>query len=352
MDLGRDVTIFTYSMSKSNYFVYTLYSAFTKMANILLEIVTISVKLLLFTLELLGHYFIKFIQIFVPKPRKSLKNEIILITGAASGIGQLMAFKFAAQGAKMIICWDVDEQGNEKTVDRLLKEGYNAFGLKCDLSKREEVYAVAEKTKKLLKLRVKSSKSGDPSVTMLVNNAGIVNGKTLLNSTDNANQITMDVNANSHFWTIKNFLPEMIKNDHGHIVTISSICGIVGVHGLVDYCSSKFAVLGMTESLYMELKRINSKVKCTVICPYLIHTGLFAGAKPSYEWLVPSLLPNDVANRIVEAVRRNEYLVIMPKVLKVVYWLKGILGFKMVYKLGDILGFHTGMDSFVGRKKE
>ncbi len=63
----------------------------------------------------------------------------------------------------------------------------------------------------------------------------------------------------------------------GHIVTIASAAGIVGVNGLADYCASKFGAVGFNESLRMELKSLNSKVKTTCICPYYINTGMFQG---------------------------------------------------------------------------
>jgi len=309
---------------------------------------TLFFKLLLFLLELLGHFFIKFLQLFAPKGKKSLKNEVVLVTGAASGIGQLMAYKFASQGAKLIICWDINQEANKITVENLIANGYKAVGLKCDLSKKSDVYLVAEKTKALVKSRLGDEKA---YVTMLVNNAGVVTGKNFLECSDSLNELTMDVNTSSHFWTIKTFLPEMLKNDHGHIVTISSVAGLAGNPGMVDYCASKYATVGLTESLYMEIKRKNSKVKCTLICPFLIATGMFEGMTNQYSWLIPTLVPNDVAERIVLAVRRNEYHVIMPSILNLVFYLKPVLGFKMVYKIGNILKMHESMDTFVGRKR-
>ena len=80
----------------------------------------------------------------------------------------------------------------------------------------------------------------------------------------------------------------MLKNDHGHIVTISSVAGLAGNPGMVDYCASKYATVGLTESLYMEIKRKNSKVKCTLICPFLIATGMFEGMTNQYSWLIPT----------------------------------------------------------------
>ena len=92
---------------------------------------------------------------------------------------------------------------------------------------------------------------------------------------------TFNVNVLAHFWTIKSFLPEMINNKKGHIVTIASLAGHSGTNKLVDYCSSKFANVGMDEALKAELyvQGVSSFIKTTVVCPYYISTGMFAGVQ-------------------------------------------------------------------------
>ena len=100
-------------------------------------------------------------------------------------------------------------------------------------------------------------------VTMLINNAGIVSGKKLLNSADHMMSLTMDVNATAHFWTLKSFLPAMMQHNRGHIVTIASGAGLTGAAGLVDYCASKHAAVGLTESILMEIYQQNRNVNVT-----------------------------------------------------------------------------------------
>ena len=92
--------------------------------------------------------------------------------------------------------------------------------------------------------------------------------------TDEQVQKTMDVNIMAHMWLAKAFLPEMIRTNCGHIVTISSAAGILGVNGLADYCASKFAAFGFDESIRLELKAQNiTGVHTTCVCPYYINTG-------------------------------------------------------------------------------
>ena len=91
----------------------------------------------------------------------------------------------------------------------------------------------------------------------------------------------MNVNVLAHFWTIKCFLPQMISAKKGHIVTVASVAGLAGTNKLVDYCSSKFANVGMDDALKVELmvQGLDKYIKTTLICPYYISTGMFAGVQ-------------------------------------------------------------------------
>ena len=94
-----------------------------------------------------------------------------------------------------------------------------------------------------------------------------------------------------YFQTVKAFLPSMLDKDHGHIVSVASSAGLAGIAGLTDYCSSKFAVVGFHESLEMELVVMGkSGVHTTLVCPYIINTGMFDGAK-SRSVIKPSIKP-------------------------------------------------------------
>ena len=90
---------------------------------------------------------------------------------------------------------------------------------------------------------------------------------------------TIAVNTTSHLYTIREFMPDMIKNKRGHIVTIASMAGLAGIPGLSDYCASKFGAFAIDESIRLELKKSGDykNVKTTCICPYYINTGMFDG---------------------------------------------------------------------------
>ncbi|XP_030241952.1 estradiol 17-beta-dehydrogenase 11-like [Drosophila navojoa] len=125
----------------------------------------------------------------------------------------------------------------------------------------------------------------------------------------------------AHFWTAKAFLPKMIEKERGHIVTIASLAGHVGISKLVDYCASKFAAVGFDEALRLELEVLgHTNIQTTCICPFFIQaTGMFDDVNA--RW-VPTLNPNDVADRVISAIRKNEKLAIIPGFLKFMLSLK------------------------------
>ena len=117
----------------------------------------------------------------------------------------------------------------------------------------------------------------------------MVSGKRFLDCSDDEIRRTMAVNTMAHFWTVKAFLPEMIARDSGHVVTVASAAGTIGVSRLADYCASKFAAVGFDESLRVELGQIAPGVVTTVICPFFITTGMFDGVRTRVPWLLPIL---------------------------------------------------------------
>lgn len=95
---------------------------------------------------------------------------------------------------------------------------------------------------------------------------------------------TIDVNTMGILYAIREFVPSMMKNNKGHIVTISSLSGFVSPAGLSEYAGSKAAATQIDESLRLEFKKRSSKVKTTCICPFFINTGMFDGAKSTFPF--------------------------------------------------------------------
>lgn len=273
-----------------------------------------------FFLVVIGYTISGLVKLCIPnswRTKKNVQGEVVLITGGGGGLGRLLALRLARLKA-VIVIWDVNEKAIEETVKLVDGVGGKAFGYKCDLCDRNDVYKVAKKT---------VEEAGD--VTILINNAGIVVGELLLNTPDEMIQRTFEVNTISHFWTTKAFLPKMIEKDHGHIVTIASMAGLMGMRKLVDYCASKYAAIGFDEALRIELEQEGTKgIKTTVICPYFIQqTGMFVDVTSRF---VPRLKPNDVADRIVEAIEYEELTVMIPTAFRYLYFLKWLFPWSVV----------------------
>lgn len=266
-----------------------------------------------------------------------MKDKIVLVTGGASGIGYLMAKKFSSEGAKVVV-WDVNQQGLEKLESEFKAEGKAIMVEKVDLTSREAIEAAA------IHLAAKMG-----PLDILVNNAGIVSGKTFLECSPEQIKRTMDVNINSHFWTVRSFLPSMIARKSGHVVTIASMAGHMGVPGLADYAASKFAAVGFDESLRVEMKKAKTGVKTTCVCPYYISTGMFEGVKGRFSFLFPILTPDYVAQEIVSAVKRGDEALYMPYSMTLLP-IARLLPIPIQDWAADLLGFHNSMDHFVGRQ--
>ncbi|XP_005517481.1 PREDICTED: epidermal retinol dehydrogenase 2-like [Pseudopodoces humilis] len=277
----------------------------------------------------------------VPGRKKNVSGEIVLITGAGSGIGRVLAIKFASLGATVVL-WDINQEGLNCAV-RLARENGagRVHSYICDCSKRQDIYRVADQVKKEV---------GD--VSILINNAGIVIGKRFLDSPDSLLEKTMEVNTMAHFWTYKAFLPAMIAANHGHLVSITSCAGLCGANQVSDYCASKFAAIGFAESIDMEMRALRKTgVKTTIVCPFAINTGMFDGVKSKWPRLAPVLDPEYVAERIISAVRQNQEVLFIPRIIYTLHFLKSFLPVKAAVLLLDYFGAFDIMNTFKGRPK-
>ncbi|NXU52161.1 RDHE2 dehydrogenase, partial [Turnix velox] len=298
------------------------------------------------TLKVIGlslYYLLEsLVFLVVPKRKKNVSGEIVLITGAGSGIGRLLALKFARLGATVVL-WDINQQGLKETSKLARENGaVQVHSYICDCSKRQEVYKVADQVKKEV---------GD--VSILINNAGIVTGKSFIDSPDSLVEKCMEVNIMAHFWTYKAFLPAMIASNHGHLVSIASSAGLTGVNRLSDYCASKFAAVGFAESVNLEMKVLGKTgIKTTIVCPYFINTGMFDGCTSKWPRLLPNLEPEYVAEKVMTAIRRDQEMLLIPRSLYFIFSLKGFLPAKVGVLFADYLGVLNVMDKFTGRAKK
>ena len=262
-----------------------------------------------------------------------LRDAHVVITGAASGLGRRMALGVAKRGGALSL-WDVNGPGLDAVIAEVESLGARAQPVVCDVSDRRAVYLAA-------------AGIVDP-VDVLINNAGVVNGQSLLEIPDEQIERSLQINTHSLFWMIKAFLPAMIERNRGHIVTIASAAGLIGVPRLTDYCASKFAAVGLDESLRAELRKRAPGVRTTVVCPYYIDTGMFEGVKTRFSFLLPILKEEKVADKILKAVERDRPRLQMPALVHSIPLLR-LLPVPLFDVIAKIMGITASTDDFVGR---
>ena len=267
-----------------------------------------------------------------------LTNRTVLITGGASGIGRQMAQAFAARGATLVI-WDLNLDGATTVAkDLAATTGNEHHAYRVDITDRAAVYATGEAV---------ANEVGP--VDVLVNNAGIVSGGgRLIETPDEQIAKTFEVNTLSLFWVTKAFLPSMIERDTGHVVTIASASGLLGVSRLVEYAASKHAAVGFDESLRMELAEIAPGVRTTVVNPFFIDTGMFEGVRSKVPFLLPILKEAEVAKAVVDAVERNRPRINLPRAVGLLSPAR-ILPVALFDKVVNVLGVNDTMHTFRGR---
>lgn len=266
---------------------------------------------------------------------KDVKGKTTLITGAAAGMGKIWARRFAEDGSNLVL-WDIDEEGLNQVAEELRTRGVDVMTQRVDVTDREAIYKAA--------LKVQAETGG---VDVLLNNAGVVAGGPLLEVPDEKINLTIDVDFRALFFTMKAFLPRMIERQSGHIINISSASGLVGVPHLATYAACKWGVIGLTESVRLELELEKKHgIKFTLVCPSFVDTGMFEGAKPMF--LTKMLTPEEIVDSAYKAFKRDQYWVVEPWLIKLGPPLKGILPQKLFDKINDLLGSTTSMTQWKG----
>ncbi|KAH7163027.1 hypothetical protein B0J13DRAFT_27060 [Dactylonectria estremocensis] len=211
-------------------------------------------------------------------------KEIVLVTGGAGGIGGQIVKLLEEHGVTVVV---LDIQPMSFTVSS------NVHHFECDIRSPEKLEAVAKKIR---------SQVGHP--TVIINNAGVARGKTVLDAQPSDIRFTFDVNTLAPFWTAKTFLPNMVANNHGMIVTVSSYAAWLTIPNMVDYGASKAGALAFHEGITAELStRYNApKVRTVVVHPGHTRTALFKGYDQKTGFLMPQLEPESVADAVVQQV--------------------------------------------------
>ncbi len=266
----------------------------------------------------------------------TLNGSVVVITGAASGLGRLLALAVARKKAAHVVLWDVDKTGLTTVKKEVEALGAAATTATLDITDPEAVEKAAKRA---------ITKTG--VVDVLINNAGVVSGKDFLDLTPEDIQKTFAVNTLALYWTTRAFLPGMMERDRGRIVTVASAAGFAGVAKQTDYAASKHAAVGFTESLRAELRGANSAVTTLTVCPYYVNTGMFDGVKSGSPFL-PILEPQPTVNRIVAAIESTRRELLLPSMVWSVRLFR-LFPASWFDAIADLFGINKSMATFRGR---
>ena len=270
-----------------------------------------------------------------------LKNRNVLITGGASGIGKIMGRIALEKGAKCLIIWDINEQNIAATIKELSTKG-SVKGYRVDVGDIEAVRTAYATTVR---------ECGD--VDLLINNAGIItSNKTFDLCSAEEMDRTIKVNTLAPMYVARQVLPDMIARNSGHICNIASAGGMLANPKMSVYAASKWAAIGWSDSVRIELQDRKSQVRVTTIAPYYITTGMFDGVQSK---VFPLLNPEKVAGRIIGAIEGNKKMLMLmkwiPQPHHFIRLLQGLLPMRVFdWLLGEVLGIYHTMDNFTGRK--
>ncbi len=266
---------------------------------------------------------------------KNLQGKTVLITGGASGIGKIMTRLMLERQAKVII-WDINETNINETLKDFSKYS-SFFSFKVDVSNFEEVKETAAKVKQEIGI-----------VDVVINNAGIVVGKYFNEHSVKEIDATMQINSLAPMYITKVFLDDMLAQNSGHICNIASSGGLISNPKMSVYASSKWALIGWSDSLRLEMMQMKKNIHITTIMPYYINTGMFDGVRSK----IPILEPEAASLTIIKAIEGNKRMVTIPGyIYRFTRFGQAIMSIDVFdWFAGKVLGIYKTMEHFVGRK--
>ena len=224
-----------------------------------------------------------------------IKDKVVVVTGAASGIGKALAARFAKEGARGVVCADLNEADAKATAAAI---GGAAVGMRCDVAQESDMNAL-----------VAAALEKFGAVDIFCSNAGII-GRHGLEASLKDWQRTMDVNFMAHVLAARAVVPIMIKQGGGYIVATASAAGLLMQVDSATYTVSKHAAVAFAEWLSVNYAEKGIRVSC--LCPQGVRTPMLLGPTGDRKSFLSagSVSAEEVAGKVMETIEAERFLVL------------------------------------------
>ncbi len=227
-----------------------------------------------------------------------IKDRIVVVTGAASGIGRALAQKFAGEGAKLVVCADINGEGAATTAKQI---GGIAFS--TNVGKETDI-----------KHLIETVEAQNGPIDLFFSNAGIGIGGGAEVSDDRWQKI-WDINVMAHVWAARHLVPRMIARGGGYLLSTASAAGLLSQIGSAPYAVTKHAAVGLAE--WLAITHGDQGIKVSVLCPQAVRTAMTAGNTGGVASIDGMLEPEVVADACIRAIEAEDFLILPhPEVLE------------------------------------
>jgi NAD(P)-dependent dehydrogenase (short-subunit alcohol dehydrogenase family) len=226
-----------------------------------------------------------------------VENKIVVVTGAASGIGRALAQRFAANGARKVICSDLNLAGAQEVASEI-----GGVAIATNVGVEEDIKAL-----------VKQVEAEIGPIDIFCSNAGILTLGGMDASNDEWQKI-WDINVMSQVWAARHVIPRMIERGGGYLLNTASAAGLLNQVGAAPYGVTKHASVGLSE--WLAMSHADDGIGVSVLCPQAVRSEMTRGHEESVAALDGMLEPEDVADACIDAIRKGTFLVLPhPQVL-------------------------------------
>ena len=219
-----------------------------------------------------------------------IAEKVVVVTGAASGIGRAMAERFTREGAKQVVVADLDGAGVRAVADEI-----GGFGTQVDVAAEADLVELIEQTE---------SRFGP--VDLFCSNAGIALGNGLDTSNEDWQRI-WEINTMSHLYAARHLVPRMQSRGGGYLLNTASAAGLLSQIGQVTYAVTKHAAIGLAE--WIAITHGRDGIRVSVLCPQAVRTAMTADG-PGVAGVDGMIEPEEVMDSVIEALREERFLIL------------------------------------------